>query len=83
MTLSLTAQWADLGSRLFLMQPASATKLPKPVTTPGTAGLSGKLDFLKTDDQFKNLGIGVIDFTGGPGAIAVWLNKDDIGVAAL
>jgi hypothetical protein len=71
MTLSLTdAQSTDLGSKLFLLQPASGTKLPKPVTTPGAAGLSGKLDFLKTDDHFKNLGIGVIDFTGGPGAIA-------------
>ena len=36
MALSLTdAEWTDLGSKLFLMQPASATKLPKPVTTPG------------------------------------------------
>jgi hypothetical protein len=71
MALSLTdARWTDLGSKLFLMQPASAIKLPKPVTTLGAAGLFGKLDFLKTDDHFNNLGIGVIAFT--PGAIAVW-----------
>jgi len=79
MALSLSdAQWKDLGSKLFLLQPATTTKLSKPTTTTVAGGLSAKLDPLKSNDLSKNLGIGVVDFTAGVASDVVWLNNADV-----
>jgi hypothetical protein len=47
---SSSAQWKELGRKLFLLQPATTTKLPTPVTTTVGGGLSAKLvnRFLRT-----------------------------------
>ena len=79
MALSLSvAQWTELASKLFLLQPATTTKLPKPATSTVGGGLSAKLDLLKTDPLSKDLGIGVVDFTAGISSDVVWLNNADV-----
>ena len=79
MTLSLSDdQWTKLGGKLFLLQPSSTTKLSKTTTTLTGGGLSAKLDFLKTDPQTKDFGIGVVDLTAGPSSPVIWMNNESV-----
>jgi hypothetical protein len=79
MTLSLTGdQWKALGSKLFLLQAASTTKLPAAANTVAGGGLSAKLDFLKTNPLTQDFGIGVVDLTAGASSPVVWMNNESV-----
>jgi hypothetical protein len=71
------AQLKQIAAKLFLLQPAKDTRLPKPVNSTGAAALDAKLAAVASDSRFKEMGIGVVDFTGGLFAPRVWLHNGD------
>lgn len=71
-------QLKQLAGVLFLLKTPKPTPLPKPANTDTTAdpaSLASKLKGIPTDAQFKDFGVGVIDFAGGVNSPKVWLNN--------
>ena len=70
-------QLKEIADKLFLLRPASATKLAKPTNTTGADDLTAKLDPIGSDARFSDWGIGVVDFTNNVSSPRIWLRNGD------
>jgi len=59
------AQLKQIADRIFVMRDRATTRLPKPTPT-GPGGFKSALDPLATQADFKDAGIGILDFTVDP-----------------
>jgi hypothetical protein len=74
------AQLKQVEDVLFLLKKPAPTPLPAPVNTDDTThpkNLAARMQLIATDDRFKDLGIGVIDFAGGTASPKVWQWRAD------
>ena len=89
MALTLTAaQLQELADQLFLLKTQAQTALPKPINTEdikapdGTVleakSLVAKLKPISEDARFKEMGIGVVDFTTNKMSPKIWLHNGDV-----
>src|SRR5258706_7460322 len=84
MTLSLSNKdLQTIADQLFLLKSPRPSKLPKPINTTGGRDLTSKLDPIidpvTSDGRFKDIGIGVVDFTSDFMNPKVWLhNPNDV-----
>ena len=70
------AQLAQIAQHIFVMRDRATTRLPKPATT-GPDAFKLALNPIATQDDFKDAGIGVIDFTVDPKNPNIWLHNPD------
>src|SRR5262245_46479886 len=70
------AQLTQIAQHILVMRDRATTRLPKPTTT-GPAAFTTALDPIGTQDDFKDAGIGVIDFTVDPKHPNIWLHNPD------
>jgi hypothetical protein len=76
MTLTLSdPQLRDIADKLFLLKRPAPMKLPKPVNA-GPDSFTAKFAPIAADPRYKDMGIGVVDFTQG-GFPKVWLHNGD------
>ncbi|HKE93516.1 MAG TPA: hypothetical protein VKB34_04355 [Povalibacter sp.] len=79
MALTLSdAQLQTVADELFLLRNPRPPKLPKPVSTTGALSLAAQLDPIGQDPRFKDLSIGVVDFTADRMNPGVWLHREDL-----
>jgi hypothetical protein len=74
------AQLDQIAALLFLLKTPKPDPLPKPVNTDDTsdpAHLASKMEPIRTDPKFSDLGIGVIDFTASFATPKVWLHNEN------
>lgn len=71
------AQLNTLAGKLFLLQHPNRTGLWKPTNTTGADSLAARLDPIGNDPNFKDFGIGVVDFTKNKLAPKIWLHNGD------
>ena len=69
------AKLQEIAQRLFLLKSPAPAKLPKPTNT-GPDSFTSKFAGIATDPRFKDMGIGVVDFSG-EGFPKVWLHNGD------
>ena len=70
------AQLKQIADRIFVMRDRATTRLPKPTPT-GPGGFKSALDPLATQADFKDAGIGILDFTVDPKNPNVWLHNEN------
>ena len=68
------ADLQKVADQLFLLKHLAPTKLTTPANTPA---LATKLDPIVAVDEFKNLGIGVVNFTADPANPTTYLHNGD------
>ena len=79
MALTLSdAQLQTIADQLFLLRNPAPPKLPKPINTTGADSLATELDPIGEDARFKDLSIGVVDFTADRMNPRVWLHREDL-----
>ena len=79
MALNLSqAEFEQIAGDLFLLKRPVPVPLPMPVNTGGANSLAAKLDPIKINAKFKELSIGVVDFTAGVAAPKIWLHREDL-----
>lgn len=76
MTTLSDAQLGQIADNIFVMGDRAKTRLAKP-TTVGPVGFTSALDPIATQPDFKDAGIGVVDFTQAPAPPNVWLHNGD------
>jgi len=75
------AQLDQIADVIFVMRDRKTTRLPKPATSSGSAAatkFSAALDWIGTDPDLKDAGIGVIDFTADIKHPLVWMHNADL-----
>ena len=70
------AQLTQIAQKIFVMGDPAKTKLPKP-TMSGPPAFKAALDPIATQVDFKDAGIGVIDFTLDAKNPNIWLHNED------
>jgi len=71
------AQLQTIADSLFLLKRPKPGKLAKPVNTTGANSLTAALDPIGSDPQYKDTGIGVIDFTADADNPKIWIHNGD------
>jgi hypothetical protein len=93
MTTPTDAQLAQIAEKIFVMKDRATTRLPKPITTPTPPlppppappppdrdtiiRFKAALDWIGTDPDLKDAGIGVIDFTNDAMHPKIWLHNEN------
>lgn len=78
--MSLTLSDTELeriADQLFLLKDPPPEPLLKPTNSAGANSLGTKLDPIANDARFKDIGIGVVDFTSSFTNPKVWLHNED------
>jgi hypothetical protein len=78
MALTLTdAQLTQIANAIFILKQPAPPALPKPANTTGAKSLAVRLDPIKAQPEFKDLSIGVVDFTADRMDPKIWLHQED------